>query len=567
MSISINSEDKLLNAFIILGKEIDEREFLAKYNSKYNSRHVTSFWGTLGWSDDSKFEFEGNLVLSDKGNDTSIGMTGELVKDLKSFNPQITEEDKLVERFINFDNCDFQNYEDTDFSNEQRKKLRLTLFLAENEGALVYIEHQKKGFFDDKEAEIEFIQPKQTDANFSTKRDRLTYLFDPIIQKKSFWTKLLDFFAFNKQKGIQESSFVLKVLTFKRDEGTATELLEKSLQNINHSLIQEAVNDISYSFIGQKKYALYKFNADKDQWVKKEGNARGGTFEEINDMSTINPNAKTLLLIHGTFSSTLVTFAHLHYKKNGATSFLQKLIQEGVYEQIIAFDHPTISHNAEQNLNYLFEHYFTDFTFGNNAIDVMACSRGCIVAELLSGFSQAQGKLHLNKVILFSAANGVGYFKKLENVPKFFSVWRKTAVGPFAKLILAFAQYSSEFFLQMPGSLQMKPDHPSLTSVLNIQMNDTRTEFILFVSDWKINNARGGLFKRSGAFMMDRSIRFFLGKEHDWVVGCVSQMLHPSNCPHVIKHKIDSMHCKYFDENYTISNPEIHSKILTNLRS
>ena len=542
--------------FNILGQAINTEELAAKL-SRQSEIQPQSFWGTLGWSDNSPFQYKGTISFSEKGNAKSRGITAKLVDELKLFHPEITPETPLIERFINFDDCSLDQFK---LFKKSRKQLQLTLFLQPDEGAIVYIQHSLKGDFEDQEAEVEFIQPQKTNKQFDSKRDRLDYIFDYIPKNK------VDFALVNQELHLEQgeeendSSFIVKVLTFKRSEGTAMDLFRESMQRINKVSVYDRIEDGFAEKVGEEKYALFKFNPQVNEKDPDEM-LRGGKFERLADMSSVDPNKKTLLLIHGTFSTTLNTFAHLHFSKNGKPSLLQELVSEGIYEQILAFDHPTISRNADENIEHLLENYFSDFTFGDSHVDLIACSRGCIVAEALSNHPDAASRIKAGKIMLFSAANGVGYFEKGAYIPKFLSLWRKTASGPFLKVILSLVQYSSEFFLQMPGCEQMTPNHPSLKRVLDRQPNSEHTLFQCMVSDWNFDLARGHLFKRSGAWMMDRSISLFLGREHDWVVGCISQRKLPARAKRLQDIDLVSMHCRYFDEGYTKSDPLVNYHI------
>lgn len=540
--------------FNVLGAEISEQELSAKIGRR-NASTPETFWGTLGWSDDSPFNYSGHIAFSEKGNLKSTGSTGRIIDELKSFHPLIGPENPLVERFINFDECSLDQFR---LFKKNRKRLRLTLFLPPDEGALVYIQHSLKADYNDEEADIEFIQPKKTNDNFDSERDRLDYVFDFIPKNKVDFSLIDDVLHLEQTGEENDSSFIVKILTFKREQGSAPHLFKKSMDRIN--LLYEGVENNFVEKVGEKKYALFKFNPAINE-NDADNLPRGGKFETITDMSVIDPAKKTLFLLHGTFSTTLNTFAHIHYRKNGGSSFLQELMAEGLYEQILAFDHPTISHNADQNIGHLLDTYFGAFTFGENHVDVIACSRGCIVAEALSNYPHATDKIKLGKIILFSAANGVGYFEKGAYVPKFLSIWKKTASGPFLKVILSLAQYSSEFFLQLPGCEQMTPGHKSLSDILGRNMNSSKSLFLCVVSDWNFDLARGNVFKRSGTYLLDRSIALFLGRQHDWVVGCLSQRKLPVNARRLKDIDLDSMHCRYLDEMYTKSEPTVHRHI------
>ncbi|MBU3661253.1 MAG: hypothetical protein FGM14_15380 [Flavobacteriales bacterium] len=541
--------------FIPIGNEVNPSEFLSKITLE-SQQKPESFWATLGWSDNQPFGFNGELEFSENGNLLSRGITGKIVNELKSINddPNVV----IVERFINLDHAAIDQQKKFRFN--KKKKLRLTLFLNPEEAALVYIQHSLKENYNDDDADIEFIQPEKTDKYFTTNRDRLHYYFD-VIPKNELKQTTPNNKKFEQSEITNDSSFILKILTFTRGTGSGKELYEKAISKINKQDIYDNVEHQIGNLVGKKKYNLLKFNPNGNDLENPEFR---GAFESIDSFSNLNSDAKTLFLIHGTLASTNTTFKHFLTEKSNGRSFLQHLLDTKQYEQIIAFDHPTISHDVNQNIEYLLAKYLTSAQFSQTHIDIIACSRGCVFAEALSNDTRLNGILSFNKIMLFSAANGVNYFRFAKNIPKFLSMWQKTASGPFLKVILTLAQFSGEFFLQMPGCEQMTPNHPKLKAILEREPLNSNTKFISATSDWTLDNARGHVFKRSGAFLLDRTISLILGNEHDWVVGVESQLLLPNNSNRVKRIELDSMHCKYLDESYTLPS-NVHEIIITAL--
>jgi hypothetical protein len=513
-----------------------------------NFSPINNIWGTLGWANDKPFSLIGKLGFSRVGNIKSLGATGKIVKELKSFNPLIDNQNPLIERFIDFSNVDFEFPEHCTL--DGIPELRLTLFLEPNEGALVYYQHNLKNDVDDSEADIEFIMPQATDKDFSTNRDRLHYFFD--IQPK----KKLEIDSVNGEiiQGSEEidTAFVIKILTFKRDQKHPETLIKEITSRINNAE-QNNINlrDELVSLIGRKKYALLKYNPAINVVSPASGRLLGGSFEAV-DEQQVDYQAKTLLLLHGTFSSTYNTFDDL-LVLDGETSFMQTLVGEGKYGQILAFDHPTITNDAFQNVTELFEKFIPTKSFASNRLDVISCSRGGVLTECLAGSLEARNRLEFNKVLMFSPANGVGYFTFGQHLSKFLSVYRKTVSGPYAKIVLAFAQFSADFFLSMPGCQQMtlkksnQSDGP-LERVLKMEPNYPKTLYKTVVSDWE--PTRGSIFNRAASLVLDRAIALILGREHDWVVGCTSQRKLPIGSESAPQLNIDAMHTKYLDKNY-----------------
>ncbi len=524
--------------FSFLGKEVKSLEINA-VKDKISPLKPDSFWSTLGWLDDSPFIYKGVIEYSEIGNIKSKGATGKIVSELKGIHPEI-EKYPLVERYINFDKTDLGNA-------DPQKKIRLDLFLEQDEAAVVYIQHSSTSNFNEDDAEIEFILAKETIQESEINKVQQTYEIPNILAILNEF-KLSDSIELNS---LEPSSFIVKVLTFKRGLGTATKLFKQSIKSISQSMGADFLEKV-----GEEKYNLIVFNAE----TVNQDPLLGGTFENIESFNQLKKGVKTLFLIHGTFSSTSNTFHHLNVKKSNNESFLQKLLRDGIYEQIIAFDHPTISANVHDNISYMLENFMIGRPLNQTPIDILACSRGAIFAQALCNSVKTKDVFDIKKVYLFSAANGVNYFNTAENICNFLSVWKKVASGPFLKVVLSLTEYSARFFIELPGCQQMKPDSESLKAVLNNEIHNNETKFYLFISDWKYINSRGRFFKRFGALIIDFTISKILGEKHDWVVGCDSQNKVPKNA--IISQTIylDSMHCKYFDLEYTIPN-SVHNDL------
>lgn len=516
--------------FSFLGKQIQTSEIEA-IKTQLTPAKPESFWATLGWVDDSPFKYEGAIQFSETGNLRSEGATGKIVSELKGIHPEI-ENTPLIERYINLDSTDLMN-------EDPSRKIRLDLFLENDEAAVVYVQHSRKTNYNDEDAEIEFILAKETIQESEKIKVQQTYEVPNILAltaefKRTHPVVLEDF---------EPSSFIIKILTFKRGVGTAKKLFKESIKNITLNLGADF-----FEKVGEEKYNLLTFNT--------EGIASsehlGGTFDQVATFNQLKKGVKTLFLIHGTFSSTTNTFRHLHSKNADGESFLQSLIRDGIYEQIIAFDHPTISADVNANITYMLENFMVGTPFSHTPVDILACSRGAIFAQAICNSPKTKHVFNIQKVISFSAANGVDYFTSAEKICDFLSVWKKIASGSFLKVILALTEYSAKFFLELPGCQQMKPGSNSLKTILNTELHQDDTRFYLFVSDWKYKNSRGWLFKRAGALVLDFGISKILGNEHDWVVGCDSQRKVPKKAVIAEIKLLDSMHCKYFDLDYTL---------------
>lgn len=539
------------NNFVPLGISVNDltSSDTEDFNAKLNERSLnkpTSIWGTLGWANNDLFLPKGQLEFSESGNLDSQGLTLSEIENIWEFNPlSKTEGFKVKEHYINFDSCDF-NFKAKSFSVADVPTLRLCLFLNPDEGAIVYYQHSKIGDHNPIEGDVEYILPQQTDPNYSTDRDRLNYLV-PIVP-----SELMDFndetgkLSLKKEKN--ETSFILKVLTFKRHNLVATELLNEASDNINLWINDKYRQDIDrtkdqklsglnvlnhkYNFIGKSKYSLLKYDSDSD------------VFYQISK-EEIDTSQKTLLLLHGTFSSTYGSYGKLYNNEN---SLLNRLIRHGLFDQIISFDHPTVTQDAFDNCEVLYER-LSGLVFEQN-IDILSYSRGALVAKWLAS-DPSNTFFKVDHIITFSGANGVSYYKSGSYVSKGLSILKKILPGPTTKLIAAFAQFSAEFFLQLPGNQQMTPNHIKLIKILTAELSSKETRVQTVVSNWDKSLTRNS-FKRPFGKVLDGIIKFILGPKHDWVVGFPEQRISPDPLDHPIE--IASMHVKNFNLEYVKTN-------------
>ena len=539
------------STFLPLGKRVDQlnnsqiQDFEAKLNERSHFK-PEAIWGTLGWANEDLFLPKGQLEFSESGNLDSQGLTLSEVKNIWDFNPLSSEPEFIVkERYINFDACDF-NFKTKNFSMEEIPAMRLCLFLNPDEGAIVFYQHSKRGEENPEEGDVEYILPQQTDPNYSTNRDRLNYKI-PIIPR--------EIMEFNDETGLLslkkskiETGFVIKILTFKRHNLAASELLNEANNNINLWVNKEYKQDVDrtkdqifsglnvlnhkYNFIGKSKYSVLKYDLETDNFYKI-------SKEEIDG------SKKTLLLLHGTFSNTHGSYGKLYNNEN---SLLSRLIRHGLFEQILSFDHPTITHDAFDNCQVLYER-LAGLVFEKN-IDILSYSRGALVAKWLAS-DPNNTYFNVDHIITFSGANGVSYYKSGNYVSKGLSILRKLFPGPTAKLIAAFAQFSAEFFLQLPGNQQMTPNHLKLVKILTSPLSRKETRVQTVVANWDKSLSKNS-FKRPFASVLDAMIKFILGPKHDWVVGFPEQKIRPDPLDHPIE--IASMHVKNFNLDYVKTN-------------
>lgn len=530
--------------------------------SRINTAKISEVWGTLGWENGEDFKPTGLLIHSNAGNtdegaveDNENEITIEHIKDLKAINPELSNIEKVTERVLNFDELSADLPEV--FTLEQIPTFRLDLFVAKNEGAIVYFQHSVLENHNDKEALVEFIQCEATDEDHSPNRDRLKYFFD-YIPSHQLEVVDEDDGTFKLSATKNKTSFVVKILTFKRKELKAKEVITEVSERINRN--QTPVFEIGtkkvYDKVGKEKYCLMYFDKSENQnfRYKRKNYTLGGSFVPVDSAGEIDGSKKTLFLIHGTFVNTVKSYLDIWKIYPGETkSFLQQLMEGDEYEQIIAFDHPTISQSSETNASYLLDK-LNEFNIRfTNQIDIITTSKGALLAEWITTDLRFDNILNARKVLMFSPANGCGYFTTAKYISKGLSIWRKTAAGVTGKIILGFAQLSVDYFRKLPGCRDLTPEKTK-GSTLQKYLTGTRNNPVVYKSvicDWNKSLA-DGFWEKIWKKPVDFVIRAALGREHDWVIGCNAQELLPKTFRPFRAGNLDlrSVHGKYLNPKY-----------------
>ncbi len=536
-TVEVNTKNPALNLkgtpFVLLGDTgITQSDLLKdavneKINNYRPNEAVPGFWGTLGMADNSPLIFKGNLCVSKFGNDNSTGETLEVINELAKVYPAIgTPDNKAIEHVLNFDNVNFPDFElhvEHDGKgnvNDNIPKLRLTIFLKTDEGALAFYQHNYKDHTDDEPAGIEYILPVDEITNINV-RDRITYIF-PILPNRRIKQDVAGKPVFAE---LTDKNFVIKVLTFPRPnkDGKAETIIKDVIDTVNNGDVNN-------------KYALLKFDA------------AANAFSEV-DNSTVKVDTalRTLLLIHGTFTDTEGSFGGLRTQKPGERSWLQTKIDEGTYKQILGFNHPTISKNAADNVKELILRMNADFT--GNPVDIITTSRGGLVGKYLFCLDTSN-TLPVSKAALIACANGSGYFTVGNNIAKLLGILKTAADlagNPLGGIILGFAQFGAKVFLNMPGALQMTIGDASLNTILNAPVAAINHNMKIqpIIGDWdKVLVKDEPLIKRLAERGLDVVIQWCLGTENDWVMGTDYQKIMPTTntAPFI---KVVSMHTNY----------------------
>jgi hypothetical protein len=528
--------------FLVLGREEAQtsifRPIIAAKINKALKDAVPGIWATLGMENGESILWQGNLAFSKSGNDQSAGRTLEQVKELYHINSELNGADsKVTERFINFDDIQFPPFPAT-FTEEQIPNLRLTVFLRPDEGALVFFQHFKDSYKNEEGSDIEYILPEKTE-NFTTDRDRLTYIFPVLPKQKIIETGTPGVFTLSDTE--LNKSFVLKVLTFKRNN--ADHQPDSVLKNMAFKVANGADGHKLLRFV----YRENKF------------------YEVNNNDVLVDPNAKTLFLIHGTFSTTDNSYNGLLKQEydNNTKSWIQKTMETRGYLQVLALDHPTISYDAKGNVDELIR-ILNGITFSKNAfIDIITTSRGGLVGKYITCCLEGD-QLPVRKMVNIACANGVGYFDTGRHIARYLSVWKSFAAltgNPMGSSILGFAQFSAEYFLSQPGCRQMTINDERLLNIISKEPTAVNKNMRIqpITGNWDVSLVKDdGLFKRLVERGLDKLTFSSLGKENDWVVGTERQRITPpnnSNPPLLVR----SMHVRYLNSD---SCPDkVHDKI------
>ena len=477
---------------------------------------VPGFWGTLGFSDDNAIDWTGHLEISSEGNDEFRGVVEEEVELIKTCFPRLRDEPKNIrEKFISFEHINF-NFPDI-FTLDQIPKLRLDVMLDPEEGAVVFYQSDRENL---EENSIEYIQPQATKGNSVHDRDRLKYLFEIIPQYQLEELKSMPgFYRLNTYK--EPKPFIIKILTFKR----SFEEEAKNLKTGSKDIITKVEDELNRQIHKKKIHKAHKlliFNRVEN------------TFQEarIND---IHPELKTLFLMHGTFSDTAGSYGDL-YGKNAR--WLKKITAKNLemhYEQVIAFDHPTLFFGAEENTEELFncmdELNIQKFS---GEVDFMGSSQGGVIVQYLSNLKSE--RIKVGKVALIASANGVGYLTAGEYVAKFLSVMKyffKATGLKSQAMVASLAQHSAEFLLDQPGLQIMTPGNEKLESIMNSTPSNPDTRYLPVIDDYdesildEENRRFIRFIKRMGARAIDKVASKILGEYNDWVVGTKNQFIVP----------------------------------------
>lgn len=445
---------------------------------------------------------------------------------------------KVIERYISFEDAEYGDYPSV-FSWDEVPRLRLTLFLEPSQGALVFYQHMDDGPLVSggrgDGTSVQYVQPKPTktgshafdvgphpDHDCST-RDRLHYEI-PVLPRESFEEEGSDEERMLLRRAARPSGgkFVIKVLVFQRGNSTSLQILRRLVDKL-----------------AVERYALLK-------WSREDG-----CFTPTSSSKVSRASGRTLLFLHGTFSSTEGAFGELTAEHDA--SWTGRLAKTDRYDQILAFDHSTILHGTEENAAILRDHLGGPL---DNPCDVLTHSRGGLLARQLALYEPG---LLVRRAALVSSANGVGYFTAARKVAKFLSVLKSILKGtgrPVGAFVTGIAQHSATFFVNLPGCRVMTPGAPELQRLIAEAWPHPHPAptFLPVVGDYDRSLVEGErLLRRLTMNGLDLVIKLFLGRYHDWVVGTPEQSILSPGVPAAgydaqkfLQHMVPARHTRYY---------------------
>jgi hypothetical protein len=324
--------------------------------------------------------------------------------------------------------------------------------------------------------------------------------------------------------------------------------MEKVTKNLNKvtdvgtNLAHKALNKL-----GEKKYGIYKFISTNDK----------GEFLELNQNNQIDESQKTLLLIHGTFSSVNGSFGELlesNISDPSNRSLFHKLIENNSFDQIIAFNHPTASHSVKENVNWLLK--LLENKIFTHPVDIITTSRGALIAETLSSYDKAYGIIKINKLLTFAPAHGSDLLKVAKGFDRMLSMLKKTSSQAGWGYVLGISQFSINAIRTQPGLEVMMPESEELKKILSANpIEQIKIKAMVGDYDAILVEKR---FKRWLANGFDKLLWLAFKSENDWVIGCTEQRKQMSgfNAKYEKNFEYKCIHGKQFDPDHPKKNDQ-----------
>lgn len=490
--------------YIPLGKRV-RRNLVSQRDRRRLMRQESGvperIWGTLGGWESRHPPLRGVIECSDFGcTQSSAELSGEatmeeirLVRMGRAAHFNQDENAPVIERYVSFTPTPLPDLKDG-FTLDDLPYLRLTIFLKPDEGALVFYQRTEAGPWKERLKEpydtaVEYILPEATENHDCEHRDRLNYRI-PLYPSA-------DFEAVETEEGVRlksaprsRSKLIVKALIFKRQNSTTRDILNRVAERL-----------------GLSRHSLLKWNSVPGSYY----------FEEV-DASEIRFDQRTLLLLHGTFSSTRGTYGGIYERTDqnlaSDTVFLQYLIDAGHFEQIIAFDHDTVFSSPQRNADKL-EAILGSHVF-KQPVTAMGFSRGALLLKCVAARAH---NFEIGRAVTVAAANHVEYTRLPHNLGAFCNALRRiTPPSAMLTFVNALAQHSGRALNYLEGIRAMNRDDPMNQAILAPDI-PPQTVLIPIAGRFTRATVAGGPVRRIGALALHGVLSVILRTlRHDWVV-------------------------------------------------
>ncbi len=480
----------------------------------------SDFWGTLGRQDNGSISgsWAGKIVCSKQGNNSFTARGRQIQQEaqtLASIFPDVTPDEKsITEKFIALKDLQFT------INDPRARLMRLTITLNPGEHAVMFLQHTDLNDTSSQSGVFEYVLPeRETDPD---KQNLLTYFFE----------------LSNTPSADGPYQTIIKVMTFKTKvpKSSSPELIRNVLAKMDTPYMLKLYDRTTNGFID---------------------------VPEGDIPNKIDNKKKTLLLFHGTFSSTTKSYGDTVAPND---TWLQSMLadpatgklpngQNPKYEQIIAWDHYTIIESPAQNIAELLRQLQPIAGFAH-PVDIITTSRGGLVGKTIVNDKQ-QKIFTIDRVATVACASGVQYMTTGQNIGRFLGILKLLVPDPTWKAILFLAQRSAVTFLDQPGLIIMNKDYPALKALLadTPANKDMRYYPVCGSYSLKGNHPAGWKF-------LDIVISGIIhNPDHDWVVETDFQSIMPvANYAYSAQGKnqafyrnqtIDSTHTRYFNKEMT----------------
>lgn len=461
------------------------QESFANIFKKFRENKVdpSDFWATLGRQDNGTISqaWTGSIVCSTVGSNSFTNRGRQIREEAEQLaalyggpNP---DSRVVTEKFISLRNLRFT------INDVRARMMRLTVSLNPGEHALVFLQH--------------------TDLNDTKYDDGLfEYLF-PEKEELMAGRKLVTyFFEMPAEAAAGQFQTVIKALCYKSPVSV----------NMAEADAQAEIRD------KDTKYAVQLFKTDTNNFRE---------LSEAEVTTEVQRDKKTLLLIHGTFSTTEGSYGFLYdvpgaEPMNTDRNWLKQQILSKKYEQVIGFDHPSVVDSPGENAAKLISLLAPGGKF-TKTVDIITTSRGGLVGKNLVNDKQ-QTVMTIERVATVACANGVQWMTTGEGVGRIVGVIRKATVGPVAKSALVLVQLGIKIFLNQPGLKAMKKGEPSLVALLNDKPANPDMRYLPLCGNYDPKNTAHPAGWRIFDLLLDAALH---NKNHDWVVETDFQVIMP----------------------------------------